>query len=283
MLQEQIKFLRKIQNNEQSGSFLALNKPIVPILDLSVIHGNNENLEPVDEFYKPTKAKCHKEHYEKIPSRANMSVKSQVKSFLKSDSKSSFLGKETTTNKGRNLALEAKKMSMSKIWNKTSKILSTKSKAQDRYKSPNNDAQKFIKKHGLGPTVKQNNFNYKPMSRTKMTSHGSSFIAQSSTKSTTGKFIKKCEIDKKRKSCNGNASRLHISSSSKNRPICPESVYAAYRSSTNMSHYVSTSNNKSSFVRSPTDFKKSHNMFDLNKSSKTPEYIHSNYKVSFFK
>lgn len=200
MPQEQIKYQKKIQSNEQSGSFLAMNKPIVPILDLSVIHGNNENLEPIDEFYKPTKNKYHKELHDKIPSRVNMSVKSQVKSFLKSDSKSSFLGKETTTNKGRNLALGAKKLSMSKIWNKTSKILSTKSKAQDRYKSPNSEAHKFIKKHGLGPTVKQNNFNYKPMSRVKMASHGSSFITQSSSKNTNGKFIKKCEIDKKRKS-----------------------------------------------------------------------------------
>lgn len=50
-----------------------------------------------------------------------------------------------------------------------------------------------------------------------------------------------------------------------------------------MSHYASTSTNKKSFVRSPTDFKKPHNMFDTTKNSKTPEYVHSNYKVVRFK
>jgi hypothetical protein len=209
-----------------------------------------------------------------------MSVKSQVKSLLKSDSKKGFLCKEAVVDKGRNLEMGVKKSSMFKILSKTNKTFTTKNKAQDRYTSPINNVQKFIKKHGLGPSMKQNGFNYNPISKMKMasTSHGLSFLGQSATKSTSGKFIKKNEFGKKRMSCNDKASRLQISSNN-NKPAYPETGYAAYRCSTNISHYASTSKNHNNSIRSPTDFKNPRSMFDLNKSSKTPDYTNNHYKV----
>jgi hypothetical protein len=211
--------------------------------------------------------------------KSNTSVKSQVKSLLKSDSKRGFLCKDTVVNKGRNLELGVKKSSMFKILSKTNKTFNTKNKAQDRYTSPNNDVQKFIKKHGLGPTMKQNGFNYNPISKIRMasTSHGLSFLGQSATKSTSGKFIKKNDFGKKRMSCNEKASRLQISS--KKKPAYPETGYAAHRCSTNISHYASTSKNHNSSIRSPTDLKNPCNMFDPNKNSKTPDLTNSHYKV----
>ncbi|CAI2383930.1 unnamed protein product [Moneuplotes crassus] len=192
-------------------------KPVVPMLDLSIIHSQSKD--------KNTKQACHAKPKEptnneekinnikkiqskNIPKRNKHTIQSKHQSYSKND---------IHRTKGRNNALESKKSSMAKIVQKSTKTCTLKPKMQSKNNNPSTRTKKFMVKHGFDQRKKSGV--YKPEQR---------LLGDPSVKSNNSTLLKA-----KRKSCKESIIDHILNNSSGNKPGNVDRMYQAYRSTNN--------------------------------------------------